>query len=746
LENTCVVIEDHETDSDGDGIIDAIDVCMNISDPNQEDSGSRDSSEPDGIGDACRLPANIRAPAANRRILVGQSVRFTSIVTEVPFIPNLVYLWDFDGGAANSTDPNPGDVVFATPGIFTVGLSVTDNDGAGATFGPDTRVVFVEGLDPVVDAGGPYFGVEGELLAMTASATPLAGVITAFDWTFGDGQVGSGNPTSNTYAQQGTYPVEVTVTDSGLRTGSDTTSAFVADTEPTADFSFGPGATELELEFTDTSTAYDGIVGWEWKFNDGSAGSSAQNPLHLFPAAGLYPVMLTVTDGDGSVDSIMFDVDVGVHPEPGDILVGNEFGSGLNTLIQVDPNTGAQEVLGSGGTLDSTIDIEVESNGMILLLDEGDNTGGAGEAILRFHPRTKAVQIVTQESWPGSLLDHPNDLALDPNGNILVADSGSLGEAADGKVIRVDPSNGTEDLVSSGGNLVDPWGITVAPNGDIFVADASGVISIDPDSGTQKIVSSGPAGTGIAIEDDGRILLAAGDLIRVDSTQDPNANRAVLVAAGPSFSGAFDLALAENRDIYTVQGGLGDGAVYRVDPNTGDTKLVSQGSFFDGAISIAIYSNRDCPPGCAETSDADGDLICDACDNCPFFPNPGQSGNSDGDLLCDEEDPCKFFTNTWPLVISGFSGIPDECLCGDFDGDGFHSATDAAAINDCAAFVRLDCVSERDEVSEPIDGFYSATDADLVNRVAAFLDPAYTLKCGLRPEGTCGGETGVSCF
>ncbi len=92
------------------------------------------------------------------------------------------------------------------------------------------------------------------------------------------------------------------------------------------------------------------------------------------------------------------------------------------------------------------------------------------------------------------------------------------------------------------------------------------------------------------------------------------------------------------------------------------------------------------------------------------------------------------------------SGIPDECLCGDFDGDGFHSATDAAAVNDCSAFLRSDCVSERDEVAPPIDGFYSATDADLINRVSSFLDPAYALICGRRPEGTCGGDTGVACF
>jgi hypothetical protein len=149
--------------------------------------------------------------------------------------------------------------------------------------------------------------------------------------------------------------------------------------------------------------------------------------------------------------------------------------------------------------------------------------------------------------------------------------------------------------------------------------------------------------------------------------------------------------------------------------------------------------------GAGRPDDPDADAWPDLVDICPFFPNPAQDGNSDGDLLCDDEDPCKFHTNTLPLVISGFSGIPDECLCGDFDGDGFHSTTDAAAINNCAAFISFDCVPERDEVAEPFDGFYSATDADLVNRVAAFIDPAYTLTCPRRPEGTCGGLTGVSC-
>lgn len=121
-------------------------------------------------------------------------------------------------------------------------------------------------------------------------------------------------------------------------------------------------------------------------------------------------------------------------------------------------------------------------------------------------------------------------------------------------------------------------------------------------------------------------------------------------------------------------------------------------------------------------------------------------GDTDRDTLCDDEDPCKFFPNTLPLVISDtFHGIPDECLCGDFDGDGFVTATDAAAINECAAFLRFDCDPYRDEVDGNFNSWFSATDADLVNRVATFLDPAYLLTCRRRPELTCGGMTGVRC-
>jgi len=119
-------------------------------------------------------------------------------------------------------------------------------------------------------------------------------------------------------------------------------------------------------------------------------------------------------------------------------------------------------------------------------------------------------------------------------------------------------------------------------------------------------------------------------------------------------------------------------------------------------------------------------------------------GDTDGDTVCDDEDPCMHFANTLPLVISNFVGIPDECFCGDFDNNHTLTGGDAQAINQCAGFVRFDCDLTRDDVDG--NGVLTGNDAARVNRVAGFLDPAYKLTCSRRPEGTCGGATGVSCF
>ena len=71
---------------------------------------------------------------------------------------------------------------------------------------------------------------------------------------------------------------------------------------PTANFNFD--CTDLECDFTDTTTDSDGtIASWSWDFDDGGA-SSARNPSHSYAAVGTYSVGLTATDDDGAADSI----------------------------------------------------------------------------------------------------------------------------------------------------------------------------------------------------------------------------------------------------------------------------------------------------------------------------------------------------------------------------------------------------------------------------------------------------------
>ncbi len=73
--------------------------------------------------------AIINAPAMDVVIGRGESVYFAGDAIAPNGDARLTYLWDFGGGAVNSNQRVPGNVVFNTPGSYTVKLTVTNSAG-----------------------------------------------------------------------------------------------------------------------------------------------------------------------------------------------------------------------------------------------------------------------------------------------------------------------------------------------------------------------------------------------------------------------------------------------------------------------------------------------------------------------------------------------------------------------------------------------------------------------------------------
>jgi PKD repeat protein len=140
-------------------------------------------------------------------------------------------------------------------------------------------------------------------------ATDPDGDTLSYSWTFGDGSAGSTQQNADhTFPGPGTYTVTETVSD-GVHSSSFSLQQKVF-ALPAAAFTTTVGSVGRALSFTDASTSRDSVVvAWSWDFGDGGT-STAQNPTHIYSAAGTYTVRLTVTDAVGETDSTMRPVPV----------------------------------------------------------------------------------------------------------------------------------------------------------------------------------------------------------------------------------------------------------------------------------------------------------------------------------------------------------------------------------------------------------------------------------------------------
>jgi PKD repeat protein len=209
------------------------------------------------------------------------------------------YAWAFgDGSTATGTTASH---TYAAAGTYTVTLTVTDNGGSSAQSA--ASLVTTANQPP-----GALFSKSCSLLACSFDGTlsyDPDGIVTGWSWSFGDGGTASGSNPSHTYANDGTYPVTLTVTDSDGATASQTVQVTVAQAPnqlPTAAFSVSCTKLVCSVDGTGSFDPDGTLVSYAWTFGDGGTATGA-TASHTYGAAGPYSVTLTVTDNRGGTGS-----------------------------------------------------------------------------------------------------------------------------------------------------------------------------------------------------------------------------------------------------------------------------------------------------------------------------------------------------------------------------------------------------------------------------------------------------------
>ena len=136
--------------------------------------------------------------------LVGEVVTFTSLATDPDNNINF-YFWDFGDGTVDSGPKTR--KIYNYPGTFVVRHQVRDQCGA---ISEKSIYLTVQPAELAIEVEGET--IIGEILKFTLSFT---GQALSYEWDFGDGEKGYGNPVYHRYRCAGIYTVTAKVTTPG---------------------------------------------------------------------------------------------------------------------------------------------------------------------------------------------------------------------------------------------------------------------------------------------------------------------------------------------------------------------------------------------------------------------------------------------------------------------------------------------------------------------------------------------------
>src|SRR5579871_2640926 len=285
-------------------------------------------------------------------------------------------------------------------------------------------------------------------------------------------------------------------------------------------------------------------------------------------------------------------------------------------IIAIDPSTGTQSPVSTGGLFSLPTYMREGGNGQLYVTDL--EAFGSG-AIFRIDPISGQQSLVAK----GGLINGPNALVYLNNSLYVATLGGSSGKVH--SIIQVNPTTGQQHLITDGssGGFSVPTGMALAPGNSLYVADEPGnVQGADPgaiwkvnlDTGTQTLLSHGGLldhPQDIAIAANGDLIVGntgsaangyAGSVIRVNAQTGAQS----LVYSFGADTGLDSLDLGADGTIYVgaISNGPTPGRIYAINPDTGSQGIVASGQDISMVEGIRVYQSSATPALTSGTSTA----------------------------------------------------------------------------------------------------------------------------------------------
>ncbi len=232
------------------------------------------------------------------------------------------YLWDF-GDGTTSPDPLVSSHTYATFGVFTIQLTVTNN----VCIETQAQQIEILAIPPLVDFS--YDPASG-CAPLTVNFTNLSQFADpgTYNWDFGDQSTSKMINPIHTYFQPGTYSVSLSASNITGQTVTETKQAIIeVFPRPDAEFEVKPKLVYIPGGILYPNNRSFDATRFEWDFGDGTISTDFE-PEHKYKEEGFFTIKLVAFNQFDCADSTIQENTVKVQ-KGGQVLIPNAFSPNL---------------------------------------------------------------------------------------------------------------------------------------------------------------------------------------------------------------------------------------------------------------------------------------------------------------------------------------------------------------------------------------------------------------------------------